>query len=193
VPSEPLNPVLVSIEPDVELIIGWNVPVSDGCLPILSYTLSRDNGDHIMNIAPSLKQITDDLSVSGSTGDVISYKLKAKNQAGFSTYSQTLVVKVGSVPNAPVSLTTVKFNIANEVQVTWNEGSAIAGNPPTLAYRVYLDDGSGNEPVLAYDTGKRALTNLVTIKGLTTGQTYILTVRSVNVIGESSASNSLTV
>jgi len=120
VPSEPLNPVLVSIEPDVELVIGWDVPVSDGCLPILSYTLSRDNVDRIMNIAPSLKQITDDLRISGSTGDVISYKLKAKNQAGFSTYSQTLVVKVGSVPNAPVSLTTVKFITANEVQVTWN-------------------------------------------------------------------------
>jgi hypothetical protein len=65
------------------------------------------------------------LSVSGRIGDVISYKLKATNQAGFSIYSQTLVVKVGSVPNAPVSLTTVKFITANEVQVTWNEGSAV--------------------------------------------------------------------
>jgi len=62
-----------------------------------------------------------------------------------------------------------------------------------LSYRVYSDDGSGNTPSLVYDTGRGAMTNLVTIRGLVTGQTYILTVHSVNVIGESIASNTLTV
>ena len=62
-----------------------------------------------------------------------------------------------------------------------------------MSYRVYSDDGSGNQPKLVYDTGRGAITNLVTIRGLVTGHTYNLTVRSVNVIGESQASNSLTV
>jgi hypothetical protein len=56
-----------------------------------------------------------------------------------------------------------------------------------------LDDGSGNDPVLVYDTGYKALTNLVTLSGLETGHTYKVTVHSVNVIGESEASNELTV
>lgn len=67
------------------------------------------------------------------------------------------------------------------------------GNPSTTAYKIYLDDGSGNEPQLVYDTGRKSLTNLVTISDLETGKTYTVTVRSINVIGESDASNELTV
>jgi len=58
-----------------------------------------------------------------------------------------------------------------------------------LTNRVYLDDGSGNEPTLVYDTGCKALTNLVTLTKLKTGSTYIITVKSVNAIGESLSSN----
>lgn len=60
-------------------MVGWDVPVSDGCLPILSYTLAKDGSDHILDISPTLKSITDDLSVFGSIGDVITYKIKSKN------------------------------------------------------------------------------------------------------------------
>jgi len=63
----------------------------------------------------------------------------------------------------------------------------------TLSYRVYSDDGSGNKPKLVYDTGRGAISNLVTIRGLVTGLSYNLTVHAVNVIGESLASNTLTV
>lgn len=58
---------------------------------------------------------------------------------------------------------------------------------------MYLDDGSGNEPALFYDTQGSALTNLVTLTGLQTGATYQATVRAVNEIGESLSSNSLTI
>lgn len=79
------------------------------------------------------------------------------------------------------------------MQVTWTEGAVIATNPSVKAYRVYLDDGSGNDPQLVYDTGLKSLTNLVSIAGLNIGHTYTLSVKSVNVIGESEASNLLTV
>lgn len=88
VPSEPLNPVLLSILPDDNLVLGWDAPTSDGCLTILSYTLSKDGLDHVLNIAPSMVSYQDDISVSGSIGDVITYKLKAVNQAGESQFSE---------------------------------------------------------------------------------------------------------
>jgi hypothetical protein len=81
----------------------------------------------------------------------------------------------------------------DQVQITWTKGSDIAGNPELLAYRVYLDDGSGNDPALVYDTGSRALTTLVTITDLMVGHTYSITVKAANVIGESLASAGLTV
>jgi hypothetical protein len=56
-----------------------------------------------------------------------------------------------------------------------------------------LDDGEGNDPDLVYDTGRKALTNLITLVGLETGNSYQVTVRQVNEIGESDDSNILTV
>lgn len=61
----------------------------------------------------------------------------------------------------------------------------IANNPLTIAYRVYLDDFSGNTPSLVYDTGRQALSNQVIIADLITGASYKIAVKSVNVIGES--------
>lgn len=108
-PSEPLNPTLLSIVPNSNLVLGWDVPISDGCLPILSYTVAKDGSDHIMNISPSLVSVTDDLSASGSIGETITYKIKATNLAGDSVYSEILQVIVGTVPNAPLSLSIVQF------------------------------------------------------------------------------------
>lgn len=58
---------------------------------------------------------------------------------------------------------------------------------------MYLDDLSGNAPALIYNTGSASLTNIVTITGLSVGQTYIVSVKAVNQIGESGASNLLSI
>lgn len=58
---------------------------------------------------------------------------------------------------------------------------------------MYLDDLSGNTPALIYNTGSASLTNIATLTGLSVGQTYIVTVTAVNQIGESVASNQLTI
>ena len=58
-------------------------------------------------------------------------------------------------------------------------------NPETTAYRVYLDDGSGNGPKLFYDSSPRALTNIYTLTALKVGESYDATVRAVNELGES--------
>lgn len=62
-----------------------------------------------------------------------------------------------------------------------------------ITHRVYLDDNSGNGPVLVHDTGCTAITNIVTLTKLKTGFTYTVTVTSVNQIGESQASNQIQV
>jgi hypothetical protein len=119
--------------------------------------------------------------------------VKAVNIAGDSVYSQSLTVTVGIKPNAPTNLVINEILTASEIQVTWQDGAAITDNPPIIAYRVYLDDFSGNPPALIYDTGSGSLTNVFTVNGLTVGQTYSVTVTAVNQIGESSQSNLLTV
>ena len=83
-------------------------------------------------------------------------------------------------PNAPINLVINEIVTASDIEVTWSDGTEIANNPPIIAYRVYLDDFSGNPPTLVYDTGRGSLTNLFTINGLSIGQTYLVSVTAVN-------------
>ena len=53
-PSNPKNPRMLSVTPAATLVFGWDVPDSDGCLPILYYTLSKDGVDLPVEISPSL-------------------------------------------------------------------------------------------------------------------------------------------
>lgn len=69
----------------------------------------------------------------------------------------------------------------------------IASNVATTNYRIYVDDNSGNGKKLYYDTANYALSTEAIISGLTIGNTYLVTVRAVNVIGESVDSNALTI
>jgi hypothetical protein len=101
VASEPLNPYLVEVVPEFTLTVGWDAPLIDGCLTILSYTIAKDGTDHVTDIDPSLTSYTDDITTGGSIGDLITYQIKAVNYAGESIYSESLTIMVGLVPNAP--------------------------------------------------------------------------------------------
>jgi len=109
VPSEPLNPKLISVVPDDSLILGWDAPLKDGCLSILSYTVAKNGVEHLTNIDPSLTQISDNIEVGGSIGDLITYEIKALNHAGASIYSESLTIMVGLKPNPPQNVSRVQI------------------------------------------------------------------------------------
>lgn len=75
----------------------------------------------------------------------------------------------------------------------WVADTYITNNLATTSYRLYLDDNSGNGEVLYYDTSLYAFTTKAIVSGLSLGNTYYLTVRAVNAIGESGDSNVLTI
>lgn len=77
--------------------------------------------------------------------------------------------------------------------MTWDPSIIVSGNPITTSYRVYLDDGSGNEPSIAWDSTESSLTNIATLAKLKTGHVYVVSVTAVNVLGESVHSNKLTI
>ena len=58
---------MTSVTPMTELVYEWDTPASDGCLPILSYTLWKD-GVLKTNIDPSLTSFTDNITVGGLIG-----------------------------------------------------------------------------------------------------------------------------
>lgn len=79
------------------------------------------------------------------------------------------------------------------MQITWEDGAAIASNPFTFSYRVFLDDLSGNPPAKVFDSESQSLTNIFTLINLMPGSTYKVTVTAVNAIGESDPSSALTI
>ncbi len=77
--------------------------------------------------------------------------------------------------------------------MAWDTEATILNNPKTLAYKVYIDDLSGNPPKLVFDTTDNALVLETTVSGLIVGALYKATVTATNEIGESLSSSALTI
>jgi hypothetical protein len=121
------------------------------------------------------------------------YKIKTTNYAGESLYSEPLPITVGLVPNAPTNLRISSQTVPTVVSLAWNPETVIVDNPKTLAYKVYIDDLSGNPPKVVFDTTDNALVYETTVSGLTLGALYKATVTATNEIGESLSSSPLTI
>ena len=180
-PSAPYGLKLVSSVPSGTLVLSWKVPLSSGGLPITGYTLNKAGTDIVAAIGSTTTQYTDDISVGGTIGTVITYKIKATNAAGSSDYSDSLVAQIGSLPNAPQGLTLVSRPSNSSVILSWTAETAIASNFPTLGYRLYNSDLG----TVLFDCTKSSIVLQATITGLTTGATYKIVARTVNTLGES--------
>lgn len=193
--SVPLYLRMTAVVPQASLTLAWQAPEDNGCLPLVKYVLRKNGVDMPDFIAPnSLSFVDTTLATAGGTiGTVITYALKTVNYAGDSSYSEILTVTVGLVPNAPQNLRITSQKEETSVSLAWDNEVSIANNPQTLAYKVYLDDLSGNAPALVFDTTGKALVNFYTITNLVLGKDYYVYATATNALGESPYSNRLTV
>ena len=104
--------------------------------------------------------------------------MKAVNAAGESEPSVALVVTVGQVPSAPGELQVSHRFSETSVELEWTAGAAIQDNLPTTAFRVYVDDLSGNAPEPLEVGTPRAV-----VSGLVLGHSYEVSVSAVNSVG----------
>lgn len=96
---------MAAVTPLVSLTLQWQAPMDNGCLPIVSYVLNKNGVDLSAEfISSDADSFTDTAMTGAAIGTQITYKLKAVNQAGASSYTEPLTVTVGVVPNAPSSL-----------------------------------------------------------------------------------------
>ena len=154
--------------------------MTDNCLPISSYEVRKYIEEELIitDILPS-KVSWRDTDV-GETGTTVTYQIRAVNKRGPSIWSEPLFVKVGTVPVPPTDLKVVEFVNTETVKMEWTPSEQILNNPAVTSYRVYLDKLDGNPADLVYDTGKRALSTIVTINGLELGKEYGISVAAVN-------------
>lgn len=73
---------MTGVNPSVSLTLEWLPPSNSGCLPITGYIVKKNGVDLAVSIPPSQTTYTDDISIGGSIGTVISYQVRASNSAG---------------------------------------------------------------------------------------------------------------
>jgi predicted phage tail protein len=125
--------------------------------------------------------------VTGLTnGTTYYFTVEAVNPAGSSASSNEASATPATVPGAPTGLGAIRGNTT--VALSWkapssNGGSAITG------YNVYEGTRSGHESTTPVNGSTLITGTSYTVTGLTNGTTYYFTVKAVNAVGSSAASN----
>ena len=195
--SSPVIPVTVPGAPtglsatagNTTVALNWAAPTSNGGSAITGYNVyegTRSGGESTTPVNRTTLVTTTSYTVTGLTnGATYYFTVKAVNAVGSSTASNQASATPATVPGTPTGLSATRGNTT--VALTWrapssNGGSAITG------YNVYEGTSSGGESTVAVNTSAVTGTSY-TVSGLSNGTTYYFTVKAVNAVGSSTASN----
>jgi hypothetical protein len=127
-------------------------------------------------------------TVTGLTaGTKYFFVVKALNPGGLSPASAEVSARAATVPSAPRTLTAQRG--AESAALTWTAPSSTGGSPIT-GYNLFVGTAPGAESSKALNSTPLAATaRAYTAPGLTDGTKYYFTVRAVNAVASSAASN----
>jgi hypothetical protein len=113
--------------------LTWSEGASNGGASVTEYRINyAEQGGSFSILATTANNYYDVTSLtSGTTYD---FKVEAKNEYGYSTYSSTLSLLAAHIPAVPTSVTTAIEG--SSVKVSWSL-STTNGSPVT-AYKVYI-------------------------------------------------------
>ena len=162
----------------------------------ISFTPGFDQGSAILNYKYSINGspyyefnpavITSPVTVSGLVNDTsYNIRLLARNANGDGTVSDIVVATPRAVAPDPPTALTRSYAGSGMVSIYFTTGSD--GGRPITNYEYSIDSGSSYIALNPPDT-----TSPVTISGLTNGRFYTIQLRSVNDVGESIASSTVT-
>jgi regulation of enolase protein 1 (concanavalin A-like superfamily) len=150
-----------------------------------SYELERSTGSGAFSLLATLaadsKQYTDS-SVAPSTG--YSYRVRAVNGAGASTYSNTLTITSAPPPPAAPSNLAVSSVTATQVSLTWTDNSP----ERTASFELQRSTDGVNFVRPSWTSSGPPFTN-ATDATVSPSTTYYYRVQAVNVSGSSAFSN----
>lgn len=182
--SVPSAPAIGTATPGVNSItVTWTTPTSTGGSPITKYTLYGPSS-YTQDASGNTATIT-----GLANGTTYAYTVKAYNAVGYSLASGSVSATTFDFPGIPTGLTSVSGTEA--VTLTWTEPVNTGGTPLT-GYKIY--DSSGNvynstTNTFVSDSSGTILTitgaTTIILTGLTNGTTYIFTIKSVNIVGNS--------
>jgi len=155
---------------------------SDGGSSITNYKYSTDNGSTYTQCSPTVT--SSPIVITGLTnGQSYSIKIRAVNQNGDGTPSNTVTATPHTVPDAPTNIS-ASYNGSGSVSISFTAGSN--GGDTITNYQYSIDNGSTFSPLSPSDA-----ISPVIITGLTNGETYVIELKAVNSAGAGIASSSV--
>ncbi len=183
-PSAPIN--LIPTTGDSYVNITWDAPASDGGLPIINYTIYRNETPGGETFLIEIGNFTHYNDTSVTNGVTYYYQVSAVNIIGEGPFSNEVNATPLSVPDAPTGLGATTGDAY--INLTWN-APASDGGSPIINYSVYRSTIIGFKEFLT-QIGNITYYNDT---GVTKGETYYYLVSAVNSVGEGPESNGLIV
>ena len=103
-----------------QVSLTWEAPQNDGGEPVIEYTVEIKFADgYKLPFKVTTTSFTFKTSVT--SGATYSFRVKAKNSAGFSEYSESLDIIAGTIPEAPANFgVDYAETTADQVLFTWS-------------------------------------------------------------------------
>ncbi|KAM9753473.1 titin-like [Menidia menidia] len=188
VPSAPTDVEVTSATSEA-MTICWKRPANDGGSRISGYIIEKREKQGVRWVRVNKKPVYD-LRVKASgihEGCEYEFRVFAENAAGLSEASLPCPLMLAEdpkfLPSPPTKLTIVD-STRSSITLTWNK-PLFDGGAPVTGYKVEFRKSTEEEWVIgAHNTEKTEFT----VTGLTPGEEYVFTVRSINKIGVSEPS-----
>ena len=169
--------------------LSWSAPSSNGGSAVTGYNVYEGTSPGAEAGTPvNASLITGTTyTVTGLTnGTTYYFTVEAVNPAGSSASSNEASATPATVPGAPTGLGAIRGNTT--VALSWSAPSSNGGSAIT-GYNVYEGTRSGHESTTPVNGSTLITGTSYTVTGLTNGTTYYFTVKAVNAVGSSAASN----
>lgn len=178
VSRQPTAPTaLTSVAGNQSVVLEWSAPLNDGGSDILSYFIYDSADNKLASVPAGTLTYTVTHSFNGNplaNGTAYTFKLKALNKNGYSVAVSTSSTQPYTTPTIPLNLSYVSQN--GRVTIQWMP-PANAGdlpNPFTYDYTLKTTEGV----TITSNSVASNTPRIVTVNGLTNGQTYVFSVRA---------------
>ena len=189
VPTAPTS--LGAVPSPGQVAVSWTAPSSNGGSTITGYNVyegTTAGGESATPVNGGTLITATNYNVTGLTnGTTYFFTVKAVNAIGSSPASnEASATPALTVPTAPTGLMATPSN--QQVALSWAAPSSDGGSTIT-GYNVYEGTASGGESATPVNGGTLVTATNYAVTGLTNGTQYFFTVKAVNSVGSSSASN----